>query len=142
VIQPGTGFQPVPVQPSAFVLNADRNNGGVIMTRIMDVEEVRVFVFKSGSVDVFAVWAKGHVPTTGWTNIELDPHFYLVPPKDGIMEFDFNGKAPSGIVGEVVSQVTAERVLPMPKWLKGVRVCAKVNHIDAPVGKHIPHFGG
>lgn len=112
------------------------------MTRIMDVEEVRVVVFKSGHIDVFAVWAKGHVPTTGWTNIELDRYFYLVPPKDGIMEFDFNGKAPDGIVGEVVLPVTAERVLPMPKWLKGVRIYARANHIDAPVGKHVPHFGG
>lgn len=110
------------------------------MTRIMDVEEVQVVVFKLGPVDVFAVWAKGHVPTTGWTNIELDTVFYLVPPKDGIMEFDFDGKAPSGIVGQVVLPVTAEKVLPMPKWLKGVRVCARENCIEAPIGKLVPHF--
>jgi hypothetical protein len=110
------------------------------MSRIMDVDEVRVVVFKAGTVDLFAVYARGHVPTTGWTNIELDHFFYIAPPADGIMDFDFTGKAPTGIVGEVVLPVTATAVNRMPKWLKGVRVIAKANSMEASVGKSVPHL--
>jgi hypothetical protein len=110
------------------------------MSRIMNVDEVRVVVFKAGAVNLFAVYAKGHVPTTGWTNIELDQFFYIVPPVDGIMDFDFTGNAPSGIVGQVVLPVTASAVNRMPNWLKGVRVIAKENAMEAAVGKSIPHL--
>ncbi|MFB9268380.1 hypothetical protein ACFFWD_35580 [Bradyrhizobium erythrophlei] len=110
------------------------------MPRIMDVEQVHVIVFKSGPQEVFAVHASGHVPTTGWTQIELDAHVYIVPPADGIMDFDFNGKAPDGIVGEVVLPVTAQTVRRMPKWLKGVRVHAKQNAVEELVTKPVRHL--
>jgi hypothetical protein len=107
------------------------------MPRIMDVTAVHVSILKSNPPKV-AIHAIGHVPTTGWTQIELDPYLYLVPPADGVWDFDFVGKAPSGIVGQVVLQVYASIVVPMPRWLRGVRVHAKTNTIDAQLGKEIP----
>jgi len=107
------------------------------MPRIMDVTALHVSILKSNPPKV-AIHAIGHVPTTGWTQIELDPYLYLVPPADGVWDFDFVGKAPSGIVGQVVLQVYASIVVPMPRWLRGVRVHAKTNTIDAQLGEEIP----
>jgi hypothetical protein len=110
------------------------------MPRVMEVDNVKVMVLKVIGHELFAVHAEGKVPTTGWTNPALDAFIYIVPPADGIMDFDFVAKAPTGIVGDVVLPIYADTVLPMPKWLKGVRVHAKENSKEAKVGAEIPHL--
>jgi hypothetical protein len=107
------------------------------MPRIMEVDEVTAYILKIGTHDYFSVYAKGKVPTTGWTNIALQPYYYIVPPRDGIMDFDFVGTPPSGIAGQVVLPVGADITLSMPKWLKGVRVHAKGNTKEALLGAHL-----
>jgi hypothetical protein len=109
------------------------------MPRVMEVDSIEAAVFKIGSVSFVAVCAIGRVPTTGWSNFELDPYFYLVPPKDGIMDFDFDAKAPTGTVGDVVLPAIACAVFRKPPWLKGVRVHAQSNSQEAPIGKEVPH---
>jgi hypothetical protein len=61
----------------------------------------------------------------------LDQYIYIQAPPDGIMDFDFTGKPPAGIAGQIVLPVHAHIVLPKPSWLKGVRVHAKDNSIEA-----------
>jgi hypothetical protein len=108
------------------------------MARVMEVDSIEVAGFKIGNVSYVSVCAIGRVPTTGWSDFELDPYFYIVPPKDGIMDFDFDGKAPTGTVGDVVLPAVACVVFRRPPWLKGVRVHAQNNSQDAPIGKDVP----
>jgi hypothetical protein len=109
------------------------------MARVMDVKSVDIAILKINPPLLF-VGASGEVPTTGWTNIRLEPYFYIVPPKDGIWDFDFVGNPPTGIAGDVVLPAHASIVLPLPKWLKGVRVHAAQNSMEAVLGKkEIPH---
>jgi hypothetical protein len=109
------------------------------MPRVMEVDSIEAAVFKIGSASFVAVCAIGRVPTTGWSEFELDPYFYLVPPRDGIMDFDFDAKAPTGTVGDVVLPAIACVVFRKPAWLKGVRVHAQTNCQDASIGKEVPH---
>jgi len=108
------------------------------MPRVMEVDSVQVATFKIDGVTFVAVCALGRVPTTGWSDFELDPYFYLVPPGDGIMDFDFDGKAPSGPAGDVVMPALACGVFRMPGWLKGVRVHAQKNSKEVTIGKEVP----
>jgi hypothetical protein len=104
----------------------------------MEVDAVRVMVLKS-PVELFAVHAEGKVPTTGWSNPALQPVIYITPPLDGMWDFQFVATAPAGGAGDVILPITANTVLPMPKWLKGVRVHAKNNSMEAKIGPAIPY---
>ena len=108
------------------------------MPRVMDVDSVQVAPFKINGVSFVAVCAIGRVPTTGWSAFELDQYFYLVPPRDGIMDFDFDGKAPTGPAGDVVLPALACGIFRMPGWLKGVRVHALNNSKEVAIGKEVP----
>src|SRR5438093_1292068 len=44
------------------------------------------------------ICATGLVPTGGWTKPALDAVHYIVPPADGIYEFNFVATPPIGIV--------------------------------------------
>jgi len=73
----------------------------------------------------------GEVTTTGWTGIRLSPRFYIVPPADGLWDFDLVGDPPSGIVAQVILPVSAQFLGHMPPWCKGVRVHAESNVMEA-----------
>jgi hypothetical protein len=110
--------------------------------RIMEVDEVDVRVFTLDAHDLFAVHARGRVPTTGWTNISLAPYLMSasessLAPLDGLWDFDFVGTVPTGIVAFMVLPFSADIVLPRPTWLKGVRVYAKDNSKEALIGSSI-----
>jgi hypothetical protein len=73
------------------------------------------------------VAAMGTVPTSGWSHGQLSPRYPLVPPEDGIWEFDFVADAPHGIVLDVVLPITAVTIQGCPDWVKGVRIIARDN---------------
>lgn len=75
--------------------------------------------------------AKGEVTTSGWSKGQLLPYIYIVPPADGIYEFDFVAEAPTGPVQQVITPITAEpyKWNDFPKDLKGVKVYASSNHM-------------
>lgn len=111
------------------------------MDSIFKVTDVQAFSINLPKPldDIISINAVGEVPTTGWTALRLSQRFYVVPPADGIWDFDFIGDEPTGIVGQVVLPVAAQLVLPAPAWCKGVRVHAKSNDIVASLsGK--PHI--
>lgn len=68
------------------------------------------------------------MPTTGWRNPSLSEYVYIVPPKDGIIDFDFLAEPPTGIVLQVLTPIVAEYV-----WrgdfqdVDGVRIHASTN---------------
>lgn len=108
------------------------------MQRILSVKSVSVFILQSDPPQV-GITADGEVPTSGWTNPSLSQWFYVVPPDDGIQDFDFVAEPPTGIVLPVVSPIAAFAVIPRdPKdyWgkgkpLKGVRIHARENSVVA-----------
>lgn len=72
------------------------------------------------------VVATGEVPTGGWKNARLVRVHYDKPPADGVQDFILMAEKPTGIVTQVISEVTArytikgyEKELP---WIKGVRI--------------------
>jgi hypothetical protein len=103
------------------------------MALVSDVDAIHAHILKLPAPfkPLISIAATGRVPTTGWTNIRLMQRYYIVPPKDGIWDFDMIGDEPSGIVGEVVLPVSAHAVEHAPNWCVGIRVHARNNHIEA-----------
>lgn len=78
--------------------------------------------------------ATGVVSTGGWSNPRLVPRVYVVPPSDGIWDFDFIATAPTpGTITTqgFVAHTAEEQVFPAPKWIRGVRVHASTNEVNS-----------
>ncbi|SDD85973.1 hypothetical protein [Pedobacter soli] len=75
--------------------------------------------------------AYGTVKTGGWSNGKLSPYVYIVPPADGIYEFDFVANKPVGIVTEVITPIHSKPyfLAKFPSDLKGVKIYASTNFI-------------
>jgi hypothetical protein len=109
-----------------------------MVQRVMSVDSASVFLLKSNPPYV-GVTAHGKVPTTGWTHPNLGAWVYVMPPSDGIQDFDFYAEPPGGITLPVVSPIAAHAVItrnPNDYWgkgqpLVGVRVHARENSIVA-----------
>ena len=107
------------------------------MQRVSSVESTSIFILKSMPPQVGIV-ADGKVPTSGWTDPSLEPWFYVVPPKDGIQDFDFVAEPPTGIVLQCISNISTTIILPQDpanywgrgKPLKGVRIHARDNSVE------------
>ena len=108
------------------------------MERVLCVDSVQVAILESKPPQ-FAVMANGKVPSTGWTQPELSMWFYVVPPEDGIQDYDFVAEPPSGIVLPVVTPISVFHPDPRDprnywgkgKPLKGVRIHARENFMEA-----------
>lgn len=74
--------------------------------------------------------AAGQVNSSGWSNGKLLPWVYVVPPADGIQDFDFVATAPSGIVLWVISPIGGEGTIELENWMKGVRIHTSSNSIE------------
>jgi len=69
------------------------------------------------------ITAYGKVPTAGWKQVQLIRRIYIVPPSDGIWEYDMLGLRPTGPAAQVVTTVRAKNVWEnYDKQIKGVRV--------------------
>ena len=98
-----------------------------MITKLLKVNNIDLALLKSNppqlSITVF-----GSAPTTGWTDARLIPYVYIVPPVDGVYDFDFVGAPPSGPAGEMISPAVAYYIWPeFPHDLKGIRVHASIN---------------
>lgn len=79
-----------------------------------------------------AITVYGQVSSGGWTAGTLSPVEYVMPPADGIQDFDFIATPPTGVVIQVVLPITAHYVMQnIPSWLKGVRVHSQTNTVEA-----------
>ncbi len=86
------------------------------------IKEVKVSILKPNP-PILQIEALGEVNSGGWTQGTLLPYVYIVPPKDGIYEFDFVALAPTGPATRALEDIEASYDWrDFPKDLKGVRV--------------------
>jgi hypothetical protein len=101
--------------------------------RVYEIKEVHVeWLVQDISLwpPIIAISVLGHVNSTGWTPRKLVPLYY-VAPADGIQDFDFNATAPTGFAHFTISRIGTVLALPVPPWLKGVRVHSTANALVA-----------
>ena len=102
--------------------------------KVLEVKDVRLTVYRSIPPKLL-IEADGIVPTTGYTDPELIEYIYKQPPPDGIYDFDFVATPPQGGSADVLSPISASYLLvPIPKGLKGVKVHASWNSVQADLG--------
>lgn len=101
------------------------------MSHVAKVNAVQAYTFEAPDGARVAIAAQGIVNTSGWSSPRLSPRYYVRPPDDGIWDFDFTVDPPCGLVLEVEVPVSAHFILSQPDWLKGVRVHAASNSLEA-----------
>jgi hypothetical protein len=110
------------------------------MEHIFETVAVETALLKSFPPQL-AITAFGKVNSGGWKNGSLEPRYYLLPPSDGIQDFDFVASPPVGTAIQVILPVTAHYVIQqIPDWLSGVRVHSKSNSVEVKLNdsKHYP----
>jgi len=104
------------------------------MKHIRSVLSVDLALLKSNPPQLL-VSSIGTVNSGGWKNGTLESRYYVVPPADGIQDIDFVASPPTGPSTTVILPIPAQTTIsPIPAWLKGVRVHAETNHVQALVG--------
>lgn len=101
-------------------------------TLIYQVDSVAIEILKTNPVSL-AIVADGQAPTGGWSNPRLEPRYYIVPPADGIWDFDFVITPPpqGAIVTQGFVKHRAAFFWPtIPPQVRGVRVHATTNSIE------------
>jgi hypothetical protein len=95
--------------------------------KVLEITEVHITAYRSIPPKLL-IEAKATVPTSGYTKPELVEYKYIQPTPDGIYDFDFYAKPPTGASADVISSISASYImLPMPRDLKGVRIHASRN---------------
>ena len=90
---------------------------------IYSVEHAHFTFLSLNRTRILLITAFGMVTTTGWTQGHLQPFIYIQPPPDGIWDFVFVARPPSGVVAEMISPISATYVWKMVGYdLKGVRI--------------------
>lgn len=98
---------------------------------VYSVENVELAILKSDPPQL-SIRAKGTTRTGGWTNPELAEIIYVMPPADGIYEYEFKATPPGGSSTDALTPIEAETIRQsIPKELKGVRVKAETNKKEA-----------
>ena len=78
------------------------------------------------------ITAVGKVSSSGWKNPRLSAHVHVQPPPDGIWEFSFYAEPPEGPSRPAVTPIEVTYVMTkVPEGLKGVRVRAETNSVEA-----------
>ncbi len=104
------------------------------MPRIYKVTKISVSIVKTKPPKL-VIGCDGQVVSSGWSNGRLEPRIYVMPPADGIMDFDFVADPPTGISMPVITPISVTEIIdrdPSHFWgkgkpLKGVRIHASAN---------------
>ena len=104
---------------------------------VYEVKDVKLSLMESNPPKL-RIDADGLARSTGYTDPKLSMAVYKRQPDDGIQDFTFVAKPPTGIVLPVLTPITADpyTMHDIPKWLKGVRVHAEKNAIEARLEDH------
>ncbi|MCK9689388.1 hypothetical protein [Scleromatobacter humisilvae] len=97
------------------------------MHHVHEVRTLRLFRFDAPGGTKLLLDVTGMVPTSGWSQARLVPRFGAREPVDGLWEFDFVARAPSGLVVDVPQWTGATLTVGRPDWCRGVRVYAATN---------------
>lgn len=102
------------------------------MTTILEVKYLQLFTI-TGAPSRTYILTIGSVPTPGYSNPELSAHIYITPPADGIQDFTFSAREPSGgLSPDVISDVAFfGEVETNFSGAKGVRVHGSTNKMEA-----------
>lgn len=97
-----------------------------MFTKAPTIVSVNLDVVVSSSQLIIAATAE--FPTLGWSEFQLSPYYYIVPPDDGIYDYDLLAKRPTVNVGQQVENLTttASRSL---EGVKGIRIHAAQNEL-------------
>jgi hypothetical protein len=96
--------------------------------KVYQVTEVTLTILKRKPLTL-QINVKGETNTGGWSNPRLDPFIYIVPPPDGIYEFNFLAEAPTGPVTTAITPIETEYWWEsFPDELKGVKIYAETNN--------------
>jgi hypothetical protein len=119
------------VAGSVHAAKPNKNAGKTKQEKVMQVDRVAVSYIKTNPPQL-QIEAHGKTNTNGWSAPELVEHVYIVPPADGMYEYDFVATPPSGASNQVITSISARAVRhDIPKAMKGVRVIAKTNKQEA-----------
>ena len=78
-----------------------------------------------------SISAIGTVATSGWTHPALTPWAYITAPADGMLDLDFVASPPTGLALMVISTISVGKTILLPDWVRGVRIHASRNQIEA-----------
>ena len=98
-------------------------------TKILSVEKACFHLTKSNPPQL-VIQAVGTVNSTGWSDGRLLPWMYIRQPPDGIIDFEFVAKAPSGFVLWVLAPIEGIGAVPLQPWIKGFRIHAATNELE------------
>lgn len=99
-----------------------------VETKVFSIESAHFHIHKSQPAQL-VVSAAGQVNSSGWSLGRLIPWTYVVPPVDGIQDFDFVANAPSGIVLWIISPISGDGIIEFQEWMTGIRVHSSTNVI-------------
>lgn len=84
-----------------------------------------------GSPQQLRIRVRANVTTSGWSEPQLNPYLYLVPPQDGIYDFDFMARPPAGDSPQVITPIEVTHVLDgFSNTFVGVRIHAAQNNLE------------
>ena len=105
---------------------------------VLSVDHVHITIVSFLGTKYALITALGKVTTTGWTQAHLQPYIYVQPPPDGIWDFVFVAKPPSGPAGDLISPVATTYVWRLGSFkLHGVRVHSATNSITDRIGQAV-----
>ena len=105
--------------------------------KVFAVDAIRLLLLSSAE-PALQITARGRTVTSGWSNGALARHFYVRPPTDGILDYDFVARPPrpGQIVEQMLTEIRAVELLtPVDLdnfWgrhqrLEGIRIIAVAN---------------
>lgn len=97
-----------------------------MLTKAPSIVSVNLDVILKTSQIVIAATAE--FPTLGWSELQLSPYYYIVPPEDGIYDFDLLAKQPNSDVGQQVETLTTTTSRSI-EGVRGVRIHAAKNKL-------------
>lgn len=114
------------------------------MQRVLRVNSATVTIWRSVPPSL-TVSAIGQCSSSGWAAPTLAAWRYVVPPEDGIQDFDFVAVPPSGFALTVVTPIAASELAQVSwadywgpgKALNGVRIHAQENSVEASAGSEV-----
>jgi len=98
---------------------------------IYKVDEARIWTVKTNPLGL-SISVAGAASTPKWSEFELTPAVYVMPPVDGIYDIFWTGLPPDEIVPEVITPVEFVWTwIGFPEThLKGVRVHSDTNVVE------------
>lgn len=101
-----------------------------MLVKVYQVNTVTLGLYKTNPLTL-AILVTGTVSSSGWSGATLIPYVYVMPPADGIYEFDLVAWPPEGTALTVLMPIgTSAEWHDFPPDLKGVRIYSSTNNVE------------